>query len=86
MTTSEIKEVLLWCVGINYGVLLLWFGAFVYAHDWMYRMHTRWFKLSVETFDAINYAGVATYRGKGGATLFLTFFNLGSTYKLLFQG
>lgn len=62
MTTNEIKEVLLWSVCINYGLLLVWFGAFVYAHDWIFRMHTRWFKLSVETFDAINYAGIATYK------------------------
>ena len=62
MTMSEIKEVLLWCVGINYGILLVWFGAFIYAHDWMYRMHTRWFKLSIETFDAINYTGIAIYK------------------------
>jgi hypothetical protein len=56
------KEVLLWCVGINYGVLLVWFGVFVYAHEWMYRLHTRWFKLSVETFDALHYAGVSIYK------------------------
>jgi len=56
------KEVLLWCVGINYGVLLVWFGVFVYAHDWMYRRHTRWFKLSVETFDGLHYAGVSIYK------------------------
>jgi hypothetical protein len=62
MTTNEIKEVLLWCVGINYGVLLVWFGVFVYAHEWMYRLHTRWFKLSVETFDALHYAGVSIYK------------------------
>jgi hypothetical protein len=62
MTASEMKEVLLWCVGINYGILLVWFGAFVCAHDWMYRMHTRWFKLSVETFDVIHYAGIAAYK------------------------
>jgi hypothetical protein len=62
MTAGEIREVLLWCVGINYGLLLIWFGVFVYAHDWMYRMHTRWFKLSVETFDAIHYAGLASYK------------------------
>ena len=24
-------------------------------------MHSRWFKLSVETFDAIHYAGLAVY-------------------------
>lgn len=62
MTTSEIKEVLLWCLGINYGALFVWFGVFVSAHDWMYRLHTRWFKLSVETFDTIHYAGLAIYK------------------------
>jgi Family of unknown function (DUF6868) len=62
MTTNEIKEVLLWCVGINYAVLIVWFGVFVYCHDWMYRMHTRWFKLPVETFDAIHYAGMSVYK------------------------
>ena len=35
---------------------------FVAAHDWLFRMHTRWFKLPVETFDALNYAGVAVYK------------------------
>ncbi len=62
MTMSEIKEVLIWCLGINYGVMLIWFGVFVYAHDWMYRLHTRWFKLSVETFGALHYAGLSIYK------------------------
>jgi len=62
MPTSEAKEILLWCVGINYGVMLVWFGVFVYAHDWMYRLHTRWFKLSVETFDTLHYAGLSIYK------------------------
>jgi len=62
MTSSELKDVLLWCLGINYGVLLIWFGAFVFAHGWMYRLHTRWFKLSVETFDALHYAGMSVYK------------------------
>jgi hypothetical protein len=54
VTTHEIKIVLLWCVGLNYVFLLIWVGVFVFAHDWAYRLHGRWFKLSVETFDAIN--------------------------------
>lgn len=62
MTVCEIKNVLLWCVGLNYAVLIIWFGAFVLAHDWMYGMHHRWFNLSVETFDAIHYAGLAAYK------------------------
>lgn len=62
MMINELKELLIWSTAINYGVLLLWFGVFVYAHDWLYRTHTRWFKLSVENFDALNYGGVAVYK------------------------
>jgi hypothetical protein len=62
VTINELKEILLWCVGINYGILLIWFGVFFLAHDWLFRIHTRWFKLSVETFDALNYAGMAMYK------------------------
>ena len=62
MTTHEIREFLLWSLAINYVNLLVWFSAFVYAHGWMYRLHTRWFKLSVETFDAIHYAGMSVYK------------------------
>ena len=61
MTMHEIKNVLLWCLGLNAVVLLIWAGLFVFAHDWGYRMHGRWFKLSVETFDAIHYAGIIAY-------------------------
>ncbi|HSW12895.1 MAG TPA: hypothetical protein VLI06_08660 [Solimonas sp.] len=62
MATSEIEGLLLWSLGINYAILFVWFGSFVFAHDWLYRSHSRWFKLSVETFDAVNYAGVAVYK------------------------
>jgi len=62
VTTNDIKHVLLWCVGLNYAILLIWSGVFIFAHDWMYRIHTRWFKLSVETFDATHYAGLAVYK------------------------
>ena len=62
MTTIDLKHVLLWSVGLNYLVLLVWFGVFVFAHDWMHGVHTRWFKLSVETFDAIHYAGLSVYK------------------------
>ena len=62
MSTNEVKDVLLWCVGLNYAVLFIWFGVFVFAHDWMYGMHSRWFKLSVEAVDAIHYTGLSVYK------------------------
>jgi hypothetical protein len=62
MTMNEIKDILLWCLGFNYVILIIWFVGFVLAHDWMYSLHGRWFKLSVETFDAIHYSGFAAFK------------------------
>jgi len=62
MTINVIKNVLLWCVCLNYAILIIWFGVLLFAHDWIYAWHSRWFKLSVETFDTIHYAGLAVYK------------------------
>lgn len=62
MDLSLFQTFLLYCAAINYGILLLWFAVFTLAHDGVYRMHTRWFRLSAEQFDALNYAGVAVYK------------------------
>ncbi|MFC5454091.1 DUF6868 family protein [Prosthecobacter fluviatilis] len=62
MSIETTRSFLLWCLGINYGVLMLWFLAFSLAHDTIYRLHVRWFRLTVEQFDAVHYAGMAVYK------------------------
>lgn len=62
MNIELMRDVLLWCAVINYGVLLLWALLFIAAHEWMHRLHGRWFRLPVERFDAIHYAGMAIYK------------------------
>lgn len=49
------------CLGINYGILVLCFLAFTLGHDSLYRLHTRWFRISVGQFDAIHYAAMAIF-------------------------
>ena len=62
MSTDDLS-LFLWCAaGINYAILIAWFCVFVFAHDWLYRLHSRWFRLSPEAFDACNYGGVAVYK------------------------
>lgn len=56
------RDALLWCAVVNYGVLLLWFLFFRFAHDWMYRFHGRWFRIPAEQFDAIHYKAMAIYK------------------------
>ena len=62
MTIDMIREALLWCFVINMGLLLWWFLFLTLAHDWVYRFHSKWFKLSVESFDTIHYAGLAFFK------------------------
>ena len=59
MTLEEIRSMLAWCAVINIGLLLIWWVMFVLLHNWMYRMHRTWFKLSEEQFDRTHYAGMA---------------------------
>lgn len=62
MEIGTLRDVLLWSTVVNYAVLFVWFGVFVFAHEWMFRMHTRWFQLSRQSFDAIHYGGIAFYK------------------------
>ena len=62
MEIAAIRAALLWCTVINYGLLVLWFVMFAVVHEWLYGFHGRWFKISVERFDAIHYGGMAVYK------------------------
>lgn len=77
---STLRDVLVWSLVVNYVILLVWFVMFSLAHDAVYRLHTRWFRLSRETFDALNYGGMAVY--KIGVLLF----NVAPLVALLISG
>jgi hypothetical protein len=62
VNTEAVRRVLLWSTIINYGILLVWFFVFMLAHNWMYQFHGRWFRLSVEQFDMLHYAGMSVYK------------------------
>ena len=62
MTLEIIRDALGWCALMNLCLLLLWVLFLTFAHDWTYRLHSRWFNLSVETFDAFHYGGMAFFK------------------------
>jgi len=70
MELDMFQRFLGWCTVINIGVMLWWFFFITFAHDWVYRLHTHWFNLSEEQFDAFHYSGIAIYK------LFTFFFNV----------
>ena len=62
MSIDTLREAMLWSLVINYGVLLIWFAAFTWGHDRLFRLHSRWFQMSRETFDALHYGSMAVYK------------------------
>ena len=68
MSIEMARSILLWCTAINYAVLTIWFLVYVLAHGRLCRLWGRWFRLTEEQFDAINFGGMALY--KVGVLLF----------------
>jgi hypothetical protein len=62
MTIETIRAALGWCSVINMGLILWWFFAIAVLHDPVYKIHSKWFKLSVEKFDEIHYTGIAFFK------------------------
>lgn len=62
MNQLSLSDFLLWCTILNYLILVLWFIVFCVAHEWMFRLHSRWFRLTAVQFDALHYGGMAVYK------------------------
>lgn len=62
MTVEQIQEFLGWCSILNLGLLIWWSAFILLAHDFVYQLHGKWFRLSVERFDAIHYTGMAFFK------------------------
>lgn len=62
MNIEALSGFLLWCAVVNYALLIVWFLGFLLMRDFIYRMHNKFFRISVEQFGATNYAGIAFYK------------------------
>jgi len=62
MTIDMLLGIFGWSAIINMGLLMWWSLWIMFAHDFVYRMQSKWFNISVEKFDTINYAGMALHK------------------------
>lgn len=62
MSIEMARSILLWCTVINYALLVIWFLLYALLHGWLYRLWGRWFRLTAEQFDTINFAGIVLYK------------------------
>ncbi len=62
MNVEMAARFLLWSTVLNYMILLVWFLVFIFAHDFIHRLHGRWFHLSRERFDTLHYGSMAVFK------------------------
>ena len=62
MTLELTQNILGWCALINMGVLLFWAAWLMFAHDFIYKIHSIFFKIPVEKYDALNYQLMGLYK------------------------
>lgn len=62
MSLDQLASLLLACSLLNYAILLVWFAVFSLRHEQLYRLHSRWFRLTPEQFDALHYGAMALHK------------------------
>ena len=62
MDIDDIRAFFMWCTILNVALLVLSSLICVCAGDWVYRIHSKWFSISRETFNVVIYSFIALYK------------------------
>jgi hypothetical protein len=62
MDINSITAFFMWCTILNVALLVLSSLICVCAGDWVYRIHSKWFSISRETFNVVIYSFIALYK------------------------
>jgi len=61
MSILTLTNFLMWCTIINACILGLSTIFLVFASDFMYRKHTKWFPMPKESFNVVVYSGLVMF-------------------------
>ncbi len=70
MNAQMLSDFLMWCTILNAGFLILSSLIMMFAGDFAYGMHRRWFPMPRETFNVVIYSFLGLYK------IFVIVFNL----------
>ena len=62
MDIDSIRAFFMWCTILNVALLVFSSLICVCAGDWVYRIHSKWFSISRETFNVAIYSFIALYK------------------------
>ena len=80
MDIEKLTTFFMWCTILNMALLVLSSLICVCARDWAYRIHSKWFSISRETFNVAIYSFIGLYK------IFIFVFNLSPYVALLIVG
>ena len=62
MDIDSITAFFMWCTILNVALLVLSSLICLCAGDWVYRIHSKWFSISRETFNVAFYSFLGLYK------------------------
>jgi len=62
MEIDQLQAFLGWCTLINMTLLLWWFLMLVVFREKIYKLHSRWFSISLEDFSQLHYGAMAGFK------------------------
>ena len=80
MDITILRNFFMWCSIINAGLLILTFLMCAFASNMIYRVHSKWFPMSKETFNVVLYSFIGIYK------IFLIAFNIVPYVALVIAG
>jgi len=80
MDLAAVRAFFMWCTILNTGLLILSFLFWVFAGDWVYRMHSKWYPMPRDTFNVLIYSLMGMFK------IFILMFNLVPYIVLVIMG
>ena len=62
MEFQSLGRFFVWCTILNGGILILWATFFMFAPDLVYRIQSKWFPISRETYNVIMYSFIGFFK------------------------
>ena len=62
MDIDMLTRFFMWCMILNFGFLMFSFVFLVFAGDFVYKMHSKWFPMPRETFNVVLYSFLGMYK------------------------
>ena len=62
MDIQTLTSFFMWCTIMNGALLVLWTTMLMLAPDFVYRMQSKWFPITRETFDVVIYSFLGLFK------------------------